>query len=60
MGGIFSSSKEECRTNHPELIERGSTFFFKDGATKGYGKVLDLVLDDNFNKSESSEKIIVL
>lgn len=21
MGGIFSSSKEECRTNHPELIE---------------------------------------
>ena len=28
---------------HPELMEVGSTFFFKDGATKGYGKVLDLI-----------------
>ena len=28
---------------HPEFVEPGSTFFFRDGTTKGVGKIVDIL-----------------
>ena len=27
----------------PEFLEEGKSFFFRDGSTKGYGKILELL-----------------
>ena len=36
--------------NKPEYIKEGERIVFRDGMTKGVGKVLELLSEDNFNK----------